>query len=255
MASSQRALATPRRAAVRRDELPETGSDSGTLAMIAGGAVVAGAGLLVVDPPPAQPGPHELTGMPGRTGGPRSCARQRPAGRRSPRSSPASSRSPVRRRRPATRSTDALLVGVGVACIVVIGSRAPWWVASGRRRRRPGHRPRPAPDGRRRRRPRGRRCGPGTSRRPAPWILAGSLGVTFNVLVRSELGGPIRHVGGDRHGRRRRSCSCSAPGTCPTRVALAVVGRRSCCSSCSPAPPSPASATPRRSPATTSRPG
>src|SRR5215213_8452162 len=86
------------------------------------------------------------------------------------------------------RLVDALLVGVGVALVVVIGSRAPWWVA-------------------------GVAAGvalataldpllmavagvalalalwTGTSALTAPWILAASLGVTFNVLMRSHLGG------------------------------------------------------------------
>src|SRR5918994_385986 len=31
----------------------------------------------------------------------------------------------------------------------------------------------------------------GTSRRPQPWILAASLGITFNVLARSHLGGML----------------------------------------------------------------
>ena len=51
-----------------------------------------------------------------------------------------------------------------------------------------------------------------------PWLLAASLGLSLNVLARAELGGPLRHVGGDRCWRSASPCSCSARGTSPRRL-------------------------------------
>jgi tetratricopeptide (TPR) repeat protein len=86
--------------------------------------------------------------------------------------------------------TDAVLTGLGIGLVVAVGSRAPWWAI-------------------------GAAAGialavaidpllmavaavglaaalwTGTSREPSPELLAISLGVTTNVLVRAELGGPF----------------------------------------------------------------
>lgn len=87
-------------------------------------------------------------------------------------------------------TADALLLGLGVALLVAIGSRAPWWavglvagtalaialdpllmaVAAGGL---------------------AAALWTGASRKPAPLILAVALGLSGNALVRAELGGPF----------------------------------------------------------------
>lgn len=86
--------------------------------------------------------------------------------------------------------TDAILTGAGVAVLAAVGCRAPWWaigaaagvalavaidpvlmvVAAGGL---------------------AAALWTGTSRQPAPWLLALSLAATGNVLARAELGGPF----------------------------------------------------------------
>ena len=93
-----------------------------------------------------------------------------------------------------------------------------------------------------------RRAGPGlwvgASAVTRPVVLAGSLGITFNVLARAELYGFLGLVG---IVTVRGPCSCSSPASASGRRGRRPRVGRSASSSLSSSPPRPGSGTPRRS--------